>query len=139
MIRPGEAIFVDTGAWIALALTKDQHHERARATWHELRTRGARIHLSVPVVIETFTFLDRNAARDVALAWRDSVLGLPHIKLHECSTGILNLSWAWLDHRDLVRLSLVDATSFVLMTRARIRTVFAFDHHFAQAGFRLLG
>ena len=29
---------------------------------------------SVPVIIETFTFLDRNANRDVALAWKDWVM-----------------------------------------------------------------
>jgi hypothetical protein len=32
-----------------------------------------RINTSVPVVLETFTFLDRNAARPVALAWKDSL------------------------------------------------------------------
>lgn len=36
-------------------------------------------------------------------------------------------------------LSAVDAVSFVLMRRERIRTAFAFDHHFAAAGFRLVG
>jgi hypothetical protein len=33
----------------------------------------AKLHTSVPVVIETFTFLERNADRDVALAWMDGV------------------------------------------------------------------
>jgi predicted nucleic acid-binding protein len=33
----------------------------------------------------------------------------------------------------------VDACSFVLMRRLKIRTAFAFDQHFAQAGFALLG
>jgi hypothetical protein len=32
----------------------------------------------------------------------------------------------------------VDATSFTIMKRARIRLAFAFDHHFAVAGFRLV-
>ena len=34
---------------------------------------GAKLHTSVPVVIETFTFLDRNANRDVALTWKESI------------------------------------------------------------------
>ena len=39
---------------------------------------------------------------------------------------------------DLHKLSAVDATSFTIMKRARIRLAFAFDHHFAVAGFRLV-
>jgi predicted nucleic acid-binding protein len=30
----------------------------------------------------------------------------------------------------------VDATSFAIMRRARIRLAFTFDHHFSVAGFR---
>jgi predicted nucleic acid-binding protein len=33
----------------------------------------------------------------------------------------------------------VDATSFTLMRKHRIRVAFAFDVHFGQAGFRCLG
>ena len=71
MIRQREAGFVDSGARIALALSRDPLHKRAREQWDLLRDAGARLHTSVPVVIETFTFLDRNANRDVALAWKD--------------------------------------------------------------------
>jgi predicted nucleic acid-binding protein len=69
-MRQGEAAFVDSGAWIALALSRDPLHAAARDQWQTLRRAGARRHTSVPVVIETFTFLDRNANRDVALAWK---------------------------------------------------------------------
>ena len=40
---------------------------------------------------------------------------------------------------DLHKLSVVDATSFVIMKRAGIGLAFTFDHHFAVAGFRLVG
>jgi predicted nucleic acid-binding protein len=66
-MRQGEAVFVDSGAWIALALSRDPLHSQAREQWELLRGAGAKLHSSVPVVIETFTFLDRNANRDVAL------------------------------------------------------------------------
>ena len=69
-------MFVDTGAWIALALTRDPLHVRAVDAWAQISTKGARLHTSVPVMLETFTFLDRHARRDVALAWKDS-LGQP--------------------------------------------------------------
>ena len=41
--------------------------------WELLQHNGARLHTSVPVMIETFTFLDRNANRDTALAWKLAV------------------------------------------------------------------
>jgi hypothetical protein len=31
------------------------------------------LHSSIPVVIETFTFLDRNADRHVALTWKQAI------------------------------------------------------------------
>ena len=44
----------------------------------------------------------------------------------------------WLEKRELHKLSLVDATSFVLLRKRRIRLVLGFDTHFAQAGFNLV-
>ena len=41
--------------------------------------------------------------------------------------------------RDLHKLSGVDATSLAIMRRSAIRLAFGFDHHFAVAGFRLVG
>ena len=139
MTRNHDLVFVDTGAWIALALTRDSLHERARAAWEGLLDNGARLTTSVPVVLETFTFLDRNAARDVALAWKDSLAGLARFRLLECANRDLERAWAYFAKPELHKLSAVDATSFVLMTREKIRLAFAFDHHFASAGFRLVG
>jgi len=61
-MREAESVFVDTGAWIALALSRDPLHSEARELWERLGTTGARLHTSTHVVVETFTFLDRNAA-----------------------------------------------------------------------------
>ena len=72
-MRQGEAVFFDSGAWIALALSRDPLHAQARGQWDLLQGAGAKLHSSVPVVIERFTFLDRNANRDVALAWKKAI------------------------------------------------------------------
>ena len=80
-MRPGELVFVDTGAWIALALTRDPLHARARAAWEDLLGAGVRFQTSVPVVLEAFTFLDRNAARTVALTWKDSLKTVAHLRV----------------------------------------------------------
>ena len=137
-MRQGEAAFVDSGAWIALALTRDPLHAQAREQWETLRGAGARLHTSVPVVIETFTFLERNANRDVALAWRGSIYKPGTVKILPCELRDLEQSWEYFRRTDLHKLSAVDATSFAIMKRARIRIAFTFDHHFAAVGFKLV-
>ena len=138
-MRHGDLVFVDTGAWIALALTRDPLHARARAAWEGLLGAGIRVHTSLPVVLETFTFLDRNAARTVALAWKDSLATVTHLQVVPATLKDLDAAWTYFDRPDLHNLSAVDALSFVLMAKRRIRVAFAFDSHFAAAGFRMVG
>lgn len=138
-MRSGETVFVDTGAWIALALSRDPLHQRARQAWDALRSVGARPRTSIPVVLETFTFLERCAARDVALAWKDSLGELSDLAVLECKKGDLERAWWFFTRTDLHKLSAVDATSFAIMKREAIRRAFAFDHHFAAVGFLMVG
>jgi len=138
-MRTGEPVFADSGGWIALALSRDPLHGRARAVWEEIEAAGAALHTSVPVILETFTFLDRNAMRDVALAWKDSLNDVKDLRTHVCTTEDLHHAWRYFRRKDLHKLSAVDATSFAIMSREGIRAAFAFDHHFAQVGFRLVG
>ena len=137
--KPSAPVFVDTGAWIALALTADPHHARARESWSELSSHGTRLFTSVPVVLETFTFLDRNATRQVALAWSQTLSEVKFLKTLDCTTKDVAKAWTYFARRDFHKLSAVDATSFVLMTREKIRAAFTFDHHFATAGFQIIG
>jgi predicted nucleic acid-binding protein len=138
-MRPSEPVFVDTGAWVALALAHDPYHRRAREAWDRLRAGGGRPHTSAPVVVETFTFLDRNAHRDVALKWKDALYQPGVATILACELVDLSEAWAYFRRTDMHKLSAVDATSFVIMKRAKIRAAFAFDHHFAVAGFEQLG
>ena len=137
-MRQREAAFVDSGAWIALALSRDPLHPQALEHWGILQSAGAKLHTSIPVVIETFTFLERNANRDVALTWKDSIFKPGTVSILPCELSDLNRSWEYFRRKDLHKLSAVDATSFSIMKRARIRLAFAFDYHFAVAGFRLV-
>jgi predicted nucleic acid-binding protein len=138
-VRNAEPVFVDSGAWIALALVRDPYHARARETWNRLLGSAARLHTSAPIVLETFTFLDRNAAREVALAWHVSLTTVRRLRVLTCAKSDLDLAWRYFERPDLHKLSATDAVSFVLMTQRKIRTVFTFDAHFATAGFRIVG
>jgi len=128
-MRQGQAVF---------ALSRDPLHAQAREHWELMHGAGARLHTSIPVVIETFTFLDRNANRDAALTWKDSIYELGTVQVLPCELRDLEQSRDYFRRADLHKLSAVDATSFTIMKRARIRVAFTFDHHFAAVGFRLV-
>ena len=137
MIQSGERIFVDTGAWIALAVVRDALHERSREIWTTIREAGARPVVSMPVLLETFTYLQRKVAHELAERWWESLDAVPFLERVECSHADVKAAMKYFARRDLHKLSLVDATSFVVMKKHRIRVAFAFDTHFAAAGFRL--
>jgi predicted nucleic acid-binding protein len=138
-LREPPRVFVDSGAWIALAADSDPHHGRAVEAWEELDRTGTRLLTSLPVVMETFTFLDRYVTRDVAHTWRRSLDEIPFLKLVECRQRDLAEAWRFFERPDLHKLSAVDATSFVIMEREALRRVFTFDHHFATVGFQIVG
>jgi predicted nucleic acid-binding protein len=137
VIRAGQKVFVDSGAWLALALTGDTHHERAVEGWSALQRNGAKLCTSVPVVVETFTYLQRRIDARLALSWSGGLRSRSGTQVFACGREDLAEAWQWLERRDFHKLGLVDATSFVLLRKHKIRHVFGFDTHFAQAGFRL--
>lgn len=134
MIKPGEKVFVDTGAWVALAVVADPLHERATDAWRQVLAAGAKLRTSVPVVLETFTYLDRKGSRGLATQWRERLDDVPRFEIYNAPD--LAGAWEWLARPQFNRLGLVDAMSFVLMRREHIKLALAFDVHFATAGFR---
>ena len=138
-MKAGEAVFVDSGAWIGLALTRDLLHLRAVAAWQEMVELRASLYTSVPVALETFTFLDRNATRDVALAWKAALKHVDGLTILGCTAADMDAAGKYFERRDLHQLSAVDASSFVLMRKEGIKQASSFDHHFASVGFQIVG
>ena len=56
-------------------------------------TRELRTWTSVPIVVETFTFLDRNTTRTVALTWKDSLSSVSRLRVLPCTTRDLDRAW----------------------------------------------
>ena len=130
-------IFVDTGAFLARYLARDQHHAFAQKAWQQLPSRPWRVLTSNFVLDETFTLLARWATPDFAADRAESVLASGAFVIlrpdaddeHEA----LELFRKFSDQR----VSFTDCVSFALMRRHGIERAFAFDRHFVHAGFRL--
>jgi len=72
------------------------------------------------------------------LTWKESINELRTVRILPCELRDLEQSWEYFRRSDLHKLSAVDATSFAIMKRARIRLAYTFDHHFAVVGFRMV-
>lgn len=128
-----EVIFVDTSFWIALRQRRDTNHERALQLAHALRERA--VLTSNLVVGESWTLLRRREGHRPAMSWLNRLRSSPGARIERIEGDLEAEAWAWLNVHDERPYSFVDATSFALMRRARVREALAFDGDFAAAGF----
>ena len=124
--------FVDTSFWFARAIARDRRHAEAVALADRLR--DAAVLTSNLVLGETWTLLAHRAGHRHAMRWLDSVRE-QRVPVERVEPEIEADAWAWLREHDERPYSFVDATSFVLMRKLRIREALAFDGDFAAAGF----
>lgn len=124
--------FVDTSFWVSLLLARDQHHKVASTLWQV--DLGALI-TSNHVVGESWTFLRRRAGHASAVAFLNAVSESPRISVESIGGKVEAEAFAWLRRHDERVYSFVDATSFALMRRKRIREALAFDGDFSAVGF----
>lgn len=87
------------------------------------------------VIGETWTFLRRRAGHRRALAFLEAAEALPTLTIRHVDEDLVAEAWRWLRRHDERPYSFVDATSFAMMRRLRMREALAFDGDFASAGF----
>jgi uncharacterized protein len=124
--------FVDTSFWIALASAGDDRHEDA----HALAGAGpGPLLTSNHVIGETWTFVHRRHGHRSALACLRALRAIAALTIHHVDETLEAEAWRWLARHDECDYSFVDATSFALMRRRRMRDALAFGGDFSAAGF----
>lgn len=124
--------FVDTSFWVALRFARDSRHPDARALWEA--GPGSLVTTSL-VLGETWTFLTRRAGHRRAVEFEAAAGTLGNLSVRHVDEELESEAWRWLRRHDERPYSFVDATSFALMRRLRVREALAFDGDFAAAGF----
>lgn len=127
--------FVDTGAFLARYVQRDQHHAAAVAYWSELAASEAPFFTSNLVLSETLTLLARRtscrfAAERARQLYSSNVLQVVRPDVNDETAAILLL-----DKYSDQRVSFCDCVSFVVMRRLNLADAFTFDSHFQLAGF----
>lgn len=129
------AVFVDTGAWVALRYRRDQYHETARRLAERLERERFGLVTTEWVLGESVTLLKARGAVTAALALGESVFGgrLGHL----VDSTVERRARAWelfVRYKDR-RVGWVDCTSFAVMEELGLRRFFGFDDDFVRAGF----
>lgn len=125
--------FVDTSFWIAEAITRDSRHADAVALAD--RFRDAPAVTSNLVLGETWTLLSRRLGHFHAVRWLDRLRKEVVVRIERVEAELEAEAWEWLRAHDDRPYSFVDATSFALMRKLRIREALAFGGDFAASGF----
>ncbi|MEA2583516.1 MAG: hypothetical protein QOF33_1601 [Thermomicrobiales bacterium] len=125
------AVFVDTGAYAALALTSDANHRRALAT--ALERRRAFLCTTNWVVAETYALILARAGRTAAISILDRFEQSPDLIVRVAEDDERR-AYEIVRHYQDKTFSLVDATSFAVMERLGMTEAFTFT----QYGFRVV-
>jgi predicted nucleic acid-binding protein len=131
-------IFIDTGAFLARYLRKDQHHRSAVTVWEELGSKRENCVTSNFVLDETFTLLGRRAGYGFAVQRAKNIYASQAFTIcrpnKEDEIKALQYFGKYADQH----VSFTDCISFVLMKREKIKRVFSFDRHFELVGFHVI-
>lgn len=130
-----ESIFVDTGAWVALADRDDAHHRKAVSVYPSLLKTHRSLITSNLVIAEAYVIILNELAHNAAIDFIERISASPRIlKIYsnaDIEVEALNILKKYADQD----FSYTDAVSFAIMKRQKIDQFFGFDKHFVTAGF----
>ncbi len=128
------AVLVDTGAFIALAINDDTHHQEAIECSLNIMERRLPVLVGLPTIYETYRKFLFNYSQSVAIRFIERVYGSNYTvirTLPEDESEAIRLIQKYAS----LRLTLTDAANMAIMKRLKIARAFSFDAHFFQVGF----
>ncbi|NUM46344.1 MAG: PIN domain-containing protein [Anaerolineales bacterium] len=131
-------IFVDSGAWVALADRRDKFYETAVEVYPSVLKDWGRLVTTNLVIAESYALIRGRLGHSAAIIFLNN---LSHTRrLDKVLSNVILESQA----EEILRrygdqdFSYVDAVSFALMRQRGISEAFTFDHHFSVLGFLTL-
>jgi len=128
-------IFVDTGAWIAIADKNDQYAKIATKFYTDLVLQRSNLFTSNLVLVETFNLLSRTIGSKGTTKFGDAIKTNVFLTVESITLVDWERGWRIFGKYDDKDFSFTDCTSFALMERLKVKSAFSFDVHFRQYGF----
>jgi predicted nucleic acid-binding protein len=128
-------VFLDTGAFLALADEDDRYHIAAKSAYTELLQSKTQLLTSNFVLSETYTLIRSRVGHRDATEFMRSLdqTGIRVLHVGQSIEQTAKTIFARYDDKDF---SFVDCTSFALIDHHRLDHAFAFDGHFRQYRFK---
>ena len=131
-------IFVDTGAWFALADESDQYHNQAIDIYPGLFKDNYRLKTTNLVIAETYILIRHAIGHQPAMTFLENIAASPRVsKIYSDQILKANAEDILGKYHDQ-DFSYTDAVSFAAMKRHGIQLAFSFDRHFVTAGFAII-
>ncbi len=124
--------FLDTSFVVALFRDRERHHGEAVEVW---RSNRDQLVTTECVLGEVWTFMRRREHHAAAVAVVDALTSSPQLATLGTNSDVHDAAWNWLRRRDEHEYSYVDAVSFEMMRRRRLKEALAFDGDFTRAGY----
>ena len=125
-------IFVDTGAFIALADSDDDNHLKAKAFYEQTKAKGARFVTTNFVICETMNYLRMKTSHAAAVTFREGLRKSGLFDIADITQRLDEEAFLIFKQYADKDFSFTDCTSFVAMQSLKIKKAFAFDRHFGQ-------
>lgn len=127
------AVIYDSGAFVALASSQDQHHAEARACLNTIAADRLPTFVTTATIHEShrriLSLHGQARARDFLASVGDGTVAIVRPTLEEDQVAI-----DLIDRYPYLELSLTDALTVAVMTSRSIGRVFSFDDHFFRLG-----
>jgi predicted nucleic acid-binding protein len=129
-------ILIDTSAFLALLDMDDMHHERATKKWIALLSEEQICMTNNYVVLESLAVIQKRLGLEAVQELSKNILDHVHIEWFDKVQHEQVLETVLETNRR--RLSFVDCAAFQTMHHLGIETVFTFDKHFSEEGFKVV-
>jgi len=131
-------VFLDTSYAVALSAVSDEHHKRAVDLADEMEAANTHFVTTRVILLEIGNALSRLRHRAAAISLLTAVENDPKVEVVPLSDDLYRRALEiYRDHVDK-EWGLIDCVSFVVMKDEGLIEALTADHHFHQAGFRIL-
>jgi len=138
VIDDGEAVFLDTGYAVALAVENDQYHDRAVQFVDQIEEKSAQLITTRAVVVEIGDALAAPGYRKTAGKHIIALQHNPTADIVPLTDDLFRKGFELYRERQDKSWGLTDCISFVVMRDRGIRKALSADGDFEQAGFTAL-